>query len=73
MKAGTALTVRVLTAPRTAMPLTQQLADEEPHELGRRQYLAIQSGLNRNARNINSVTPELRETRNQTMLFVFGL
>jgi hypothetical protein len=32
-----------------------------------------QSGLNRNARNINAMTPELREIRNQTMLFVFGL
>jgi alcohol dehydrogenase (cytochrome c) len=42
-------------------------------EVGGRQYLAIQSGLNRNARNINSMTPELRELRNQTMLFVFGL
>jgi alcohol dehydrogenase (cytochrome c) len=41
-------------------------------EVGGRQYLAIQSGLNRNARNINSMTPELREMRNQTMLFVFG-
>jgi hypothetical protein len=42
-------------------------------EVGGRQYLAIQSGLNRNGRNINSMTPELREMRNQTMLFVFGL
>jgi len=42
-------------------------------EVGGRQYLVIQSGLNRNARNINSMTPELRELRNQTMLFVFGL
>jgi alcohol dehydrogenase (cytochrome c) len=42
-------------------------------EVGGRQYLAIQSGLNRNARNINSMTPELRELRNQTMLFVFSL
>jgi alcohol dehydrogenase (cytochrome c) len=42
-------------------------------EVGGRQYLAIQSGLNRNGRNINSVTPELRDLRNQTMLFVFGL
>jgi alcohol dehydrogenase (cytochrome c) len=41
-------------------------------EVGGRQYLAIQSGLNRNGRNINSMTPELREMRNQTMLFVFG-
>ncbi len=42
-------------------------------EVGGRQYLAIQSGLNRNGRSINSMTPELREMRNQTMLFVFGL
>jgi alcohol dehydrogenase (cytochrome c) len=42
-------------------------------EAGGRQYVAIQSGLNRNARNINAMTPELREMRNQTMLFVFGL
>ena len=42
-------------------------------EVGGRQYLAIQSGLNRNAQNINSMTPELREMRNHTMLFVFGL
>jgi alcohol dehydrogenase (cytochrome c) len=42
-------------------------------EVDGRQYLAIQSGLNRNARAINSMTPELRELRNQTMLFVFGL
>jgi hypothetical protein len=42
-------------------------------EVNGRQYVAIQSGLNRNARNINSMTPELREIRNQTMLFVFGL
>jgi alcohol dehydrogenase (cytochrome c) len=42
-------------------------------EVGGRQYLAIQSGLNRNARNINTMSPELRELRNQTMLFVFGL
>jgi alcohol dehydrogenase (cytochrome c) len=42
-------------------------------EVGGRQYLVIQSGLNRNARSINAMTPELRELRNQTMLFVFGL
>jgi alcohol dehydrogenase (cytochrome c) len=42
-------------------------------EVGGRQYLAIQSGLARNGRAINSMTPELRELRNQTMLFVFGL
>jgi alcohol dehydrogenase (cytochrome c) len=38
-----------------------------------KQYVVIQSGLNRNALAINSMTPELREMRNQTMLFVFGL
>ena len=42
-------------------------------EVGGKQFLAIQSGLNRNGRNINAMTPELREMRNQTMLFVFGL
>jgi len=42
-------------------------------EVGGKQYVAILSGLSRNARNINSATPELREMRNQTMLFVFGL
>src|SRR5215472_13422951 len=42
-------------------------------EVGGKQYLVIQSGLNRNGRNINSMTPELRELRNQTMLFVFSL
>jgi alcohol dehydrogenase (cytochrome c) len=42
-------------------------------EVGGKQFIAIQSGLNRNALNINSMTPELREMRNQTMLFVFGL
>jgi hypothetical protein len=29
--------------------------------------------LNRNGLNINSMTPEAREMRNQTMLFVFVL
>jgi hypothetical protein len=42
-------------------------------EAGGRQYLAIQTGLNRNALAINSMTPELRDMRNQTMLWVFGL
>jgi alcohol dehydrogenase (cytochrome c) len=42
-------------------------------EVNGRQYIAIQLSLNRNARNINSMTPELREMHNQTMLFVFGL
>src|ERR1700749_3827648 len=38
-----------------------------------KQYVVIQSGLNRNALAINAMTPELRDMRNQTMLFVFGL
>jgi hypothetical protein len=42
-------------------------------EVGGEQFIAIQSGLKRSALNINSMTPELRETRNQTLLFVFGL
>ena len=41
--------------------------------VGGKQYIAVLSGLSRNARNINSSTPELRELRNQTMLFVFTL
>ena len=42
-------------------------------EVNGKQYLVIQSGLNRNGLAINSMTPELREMRNQTMLYVFGL
>jgi alcohol dehydrogenase (cytochrome c) len=42
-------------------------------EANGKQYVVIQSGLNRNALAINSMTPELREMRNQTMLFVFAL
>jgi alcohol dehydrogenase (cytochrome c) len=41
--------------------------------VGDKQYLVVQTGLNRNALNINSMTPELHDMRNQTMLFVFGL
>jgi glucose dehydrogenase len=42
-------------------------------EINGKQYVVIQSGLNRNALAINAMTPELRDMRNQTMLFVFGL
>ena len=42
-------------------------------EVNGKQYIVIQSGLNRNGLAINSMTPELREMRNQTMLYVFGL
>jgi alcohol dehydrogenase (cytochrome c) len=37
------------------------------------QYVAILAGLSRAARSRNKLTPDLRDMRNQTMLFVFGL
>ena len=42
-------------------------------EAGGRQYVAIMSGLSRISKGRLVLTPELREMRNQTMLFVFGL
>jgi glucose dehydrogenase len=44
-------------------------------EAGGKQYVAILSGLSRASRGafMMTLTPELREMRNQTMLFVFGL
>jgi hypothetical protein len=42
-------------------------------EAGGKQYVAILTGLSRNARTGLVNTPELREMRNQTMLFVFAL
>jgi alcohol dehydrogenase (cytochrome c) len=42
-------------------------------EAGGKQYVAILTGLSRPAKNTLVNTPELREMRNQTMLFVFGL
>jgi hypothetical protein len=42
-------------------------------ETGGRQYLAIMTGLSRVSKLRITLTPELREIRNQTMLFVFGL
>jgi alcohol dehydrogenase (cytochrome c) len=42
-------------------------------ETSGRQYVAILSGLSRIAIGRHVFTPELREMRNQTMLFVFGL
>jgi alcohol dehydrogenase (cytochrome c) len=42
-------------------------------EAGGRQYVAILSGLSRQSKGRLVNTPELREMRNQTMLFVFGL
>jgi len=42
-------------------------------ETGGKQYVAILTELGRNGRAALVNTPELREMRNQTMLFVFGL
>jgi alcohol dehydrogenase (cytochrome c) len=42
-------------------------------EVGGRQYIAILSGLSRISLRALSFTPELKEQRNQTMLWVFGL
>ena len=42
-------------------------------EFGGKQYVAILTGLGRNAKAALVNTPELRELRSQTMLFVFGL
>ena len=42
-------------------------------EAGGRQYVAIMSGLSQISKGRLVLTPELREMRNQTMLFVFAL
>ena len=42
-------------------------------EVGGKQYVVILTGLSRPAKTTLVNTPELREMRNQTMLFVFGL
>jgi alcohol dehydrogenase (cytochrome c) len=42
-------------------------------EVGGKQYIAILSGLSPIARGKHQLIPELKEQRNQTMLFVFGL
>jgi hypothetical protein len=42
-------------------------------EVGGKQYVAIVTGLGLPAKSALVNTPELREMRNQTMLFVFGL
>ena len=42
-------------------------------EVGGKQYVAILSGLSRISIGRHLFTPELRDMRNQTMLFVFGL
>ncbi len=42
-------------------------------EAGGKQYVAIMSGLSQISKGRLVLTPELREMRNQTMLFVFSL
>ena len=42
-------------------------------EVNGKQYVAILSGLSRIAKGKHALIPELKEQRNQTMLFVFGL
>jgi alcohol dehydrogenase (cytochrome c) len=42
-------------------------------EVGGKQYVAILSGLSAIAKGKHALIPELKEQRNQTMLFVFGL
>jgi alcohol dehydrogenase (cytochrome c) len=43
------------------------------YSVGGKQYIAIASGLWRNARNKLSRSPEMRTLSNATMIFVFGL
>jgi hypothetical protein len=40
--------------------------------VGDKRYVAIMSGLSQISKGRLVLTPELREMRNQTMLFVFG-
>jgi alcohol dehydrogenase (cytochrome c) len=42
-------------------------------EAGGKQYVAILSGISNITKGRNALTPELRDIRNQTTLFVFGL
>jgi hypothetical protein len=42
-------------------------------EAGGKQYVAILSGLSAISKARHAFTPELKEMRNQTMLFVFAL
>jgi alcohol dehydrogenase (cytochrome c) len=48
-------------------------APQMTFEVNGKQYVAILSGLSPISKRRHSHTPELREQRNQTMLFVFGL
>jgi alcohol dehydrogenase (cytochrome c) len=63
-------------SPRTALGNQCRAGFNAPpmtFEVGGKQYVAILTGLGRNAKAALVNTPELREMRNQTMLFVFGL
>ena len=42
-------------------------------EVGGKQYVAILSGFSQIARATHQLIPELKDQRNQMMLFVFGL
>ena len=42
-------------------------------EAGGKQYIAILTGLSRISKGRLTLTPELRDMRQQNMLFVFGL
>ena len=65
IETGKVLWKSALPASAQAVPMT--------YAINGKQYVVIQSGLNRHALAINAMTPELRDMRNQTMLFVFGL
>ena len=43
------------------------------YSVGGKQYVAIASGLFRNAKNKLARSPELRHLSNATMIFVFGI
>jgi hypothetical protein len=42
-------------------------------EAGGKQYVTVMTGLSRASKGRITLTPELRDMRDQTMLFVFGL
>jgi hypothetical protein len=42
-------------------------------EAGGKQYVTVMTGLSRVSKGRITLTPELRDMRDQTMLFVFGL
>ena len=42
-------------------------------EAGGKQYVTVMTGLSRPSKGRITLTPELRDMRDQTMLFVFGL